>query len=60
MPRRPPALQYREAITALQDTHLILINILTTPRLSPAPVREQIALLVERLSRLLLRDNGRS
>jgi hypothetical protein len=58
MPRRPPALQYREAITALQDTHLALVSILTTPRLS-APVREQIALLVERLSRLLLRDNGR-
>ena len=57
MPRRPNI--YREALSGLQDAHLTLTRVLGLPRL-PRAAREQIALLVERLALLLLRDNGRS
>jgi hypothetical protein len=57
MPRRPNA--YREALSALSDTHSTLIAVLTVRRL-PASAREQIMLLVQRLAVLLMRDNGRS
>ena len=57
MPRRPRAVTYAEAMSALQDIHLILLSILQS-RLNSG-TREQLQLLVDRLDLLLRRDNGR-
>jgi hypothetical protein len=57
MPRRPRAVTYAEAMSALHDIHLTLLSILQS-RLSPG-TREQLQLLVGRLELLLRRDNGR-
>lgn len=57
MPRRPRAVTYAEAMSALHDIHLTLLSVLQS-RLSPG-TREQLQLLVGRLELLLRRDNGR-
>jgi hypothetical protein len=58
MPRRPRAMTYAEAVSALHDAHLTLLTILQA-RL-PAGIREQLQLLSDRLALLLRRDNGRT
>lgn len=56
--RRPRPVTYREALVALQDAHLTIVNILASVR-RYQDARQQLGLLVERLERVLARDNGR-
>jgi hypothetical protein len=59
MPRRASPVQYREALSALQDAHLTIVNILSTVR-RYSEAREILQLLADRLEALLARDNHRS
>ena len=59
MPRRPRAVTYAEAMSALQDIHLILLSILQSRLNSGTREQLQLQLLVDRLDLLLRRDNGR-
>lgn len=56
--RRPRPVTYREALVALQDAHLTIVNILASVR-RYQDAREQLRLLADRLALLLTRDNGR-
>ena len=56
-PHRSVPLTYRQAMEALSDTYLTLLQILDT-RLEPN-TREQLELLVDRLAEAVARDNGR-
>ena len=56
--RRPRPVTYREALVALQDAHLTIVNILASVR-RYQDAREQLRLLADRLALLLARDNGR-
>jgi hypothetical protein len=60
MTARPPrsaAVTYRQAMEALHDTHLTLLQILDM-RLEPN-ARQQLDLLLDRLAALVDRDDGR-
>jgi len=58
MARRPRPVSYREALGAIQDAHLTLLQLLDIPRI-PREAREIVGLLLDRLSLLMARDNGR-
>jgi hypothetical protein len=49
---------YREALAALQDAYLTILDIIATTQHLPEAL-ERLQLLADRLERLLARDNGR-
>ena len=56
-PRRPTPVTYRQAMDALHDTYLTLLQILDM-RLEPN-TRKQLELLLDRLAEVVARDDGR-
>jgi hypothetical protein len=56
-PHRSAPVTYRQAMEALNDTYLTLLQILDM-RLAP-DAREQLDLLLDRLAALVVRDDGR-
>jgi hypothetical protein len=56
-PHRPAPVTYRQAMDALHDAYLTLLNILQLP-LEPN-TREQLKLLLDRLAVVVVRDDGR-
>ena len=60
MTARPPrsaAVTYRQAMEALHDTHLTLLQILDMSL--ERNTREQLELLLDRLAAMVVRDDGR-
>ena len=58
MARRPRAVTYTEAMTALHDAYRTVRDLLQAPL--SAEILERLVLLRDRLELLLHRDNGRS
>ena len=58
MPRRPRPVTYAEAMAALHDAYLTVLNMLQL-RLGQQ-TRAQLELLRDRLAAVVMRDNGRS
>ena len=56
-PHRPTPVTYRQAMDALHDAYLTLLNI-QQMRLEPN-TREQLELLLARLAVVVIRDDGR-
>ena len=56
-PHRSAPVTYRQAMDALHDAYLTLLNILQLP-LEPK-TREQLELLLDRLAVVVIRDDGR-
>ena len=59
MARRSRPVSYREALSAIQDAHHTLLQLLDIPRI-PREAREIVVLLLDRLALLIARDNGRT
>jgi hypothetical protein len=58
MARRPRAVTYAEAMSALLDAYQTLRDLLLRARIPREP-REELILLLDRLTLLVHRDNGR-
>jgi hypothetical protein len=58
MARRPRAVTYAEAMTALLDAYQTLRDLLLRARIAKEP-RDELLLLLDRLALLVDRDNGR-